>query len=123
MKEFVLNEAELDKLSILNTLASTLFSFAAASFFFALGLLTSAIIQGTLTERASGFVLFGEWAGFLLSALFLAGGIWAFLAKRSTLSEIKEQAVPIDQISTIAETGLQRTTSNEPTPDKEGSQT
>ncbi len=124
MKEFVLTEAELDDISLLNTLASGFFSAASGAFLFAVGLYTSAVMQDNLSEGANALLQFGGWVGLILTVICASAGIWAWHKRRSRLTEIKRQAVTIDQMSTVVV--VPRPQSDAPTPpvpDKGGSQT
>ena len=120
MKEYVLAEAELDQISLLNTLASAFFSAASAAGLFAVGLYATATIQGNLSEGASVFVQFGEIVGGIFAGVFALVGLWALRKKKSKVSEIRSQSVVIDQVAVFT---TSPPTFSQPTPDKEGSQT
>lgn len=122
MKEFVLTEAELDDISLLNTLASGFFAAASGAFLFAVGLYTSAIMQGTLSEKATALLQFGGVTGLILAVACVGVGSWAWCKRRSRLTEIKRQAVAIDQMSAVS-SQPQPDISIQPISDNEGSQT
>ncbi len=117
MKEYVVTEAELDQISLLNTLSSWFFSAASAAASFAVSLYAGATIQGTLSEGATVFVQTGEIVGGVLAAVFTGVGIWSLRKKQSKVSEIRNQAVAIDQMGAIT---ARSSTFSQPTPDKEG---
>ncbi len=119
MKEYVLTDAELDEISLLNTLASVCFSIASAAILFAVGLLSSAVIQGTLSERAIGFVQMGEWTGFTIGGLAMIFGIWAWAKRYSKVNLIKRQAEEVEQPNTVSQL---QPTSSQPVPDNGDSQ-
>ncbi len=103
MKEYVITEAELDEISLLNTLASVCFSLGSAAILFAVGLLSSAVIQGTLSERANGFVQMGEWVGFIIGGLAMFFGILAWVKRYSKVNLIKRLAEEVEQPSSVAQ--------------------
>jgi mannose/fructose/N-acetylgalactosamine-specific phosphotransferase system component IIC len=101
MREYVVTEAELDQISLLNTMASAFFSAASAAASFAVSLFASATVQGSLTEGATVFVHTGEIVGGILATGFAIAGCVALFKKRSKVSDIRRQAIPIDQVSAI----------------------
>ncbi len=125
LKDFVLTEAELSQIGLLNTLSSWFFSVASGAFLYALGLYTSAEIQGVLSERANAFAQYGEseWTGGILAVAFFLAGLWAWNKRRSTLSAITKEAVEVDQLGTVADPRPQSNVSSQPSPDKKDSQT
>ncbi len=118
MREFVVNEAELYQISLLHTLASGFFSAASASALFAIGLVTSAIIQGSLTEKGTVLLQLGVPFGGILTLAFAGAGWWATHKRSSILKDIKEGAVEIQQIPQP-----QISVTNPSVSHKEGSQT
>jgi hypothetical protein len=98
MREFVLNESELHQISLMNSLASAFFSASSASFLFAVGLGTSALIQGSLTEKGIVLLWLGLPIGFLLSLGFALAGFWATKQRSSILDKIQKQSLDIQQI-------------------------
>ena len=121
MRQFVVAEAELDQISLLNTATNWLFSAASGAFLFALGLAVNGIIEGNLTEKGMALLQFGIPSGVLLSIIFTGVGILSWWKRRSILNNLKQQSEDIDQISLV--TNAQLTQFPPSTPDNEGSQT
>lgn len=116
MKEYVLTEAELETISLLNTLSSGFFSAASGAFLFTIGLYSSAAMQGTLSEKAFALLQFGGVTGSLLAIVFALAGFLALHKKRSKLSDIQRQSMAIDQ--TNLATNFQSTQFTPSTSDK-----
>ena len=101
MRELVIYEKELDDVGLLNTLSWTCFSAASGCFLFAIGLITSAVIQGfgSLPVEAIVLLKLGIPIGLVLSAGFAFAGYFLARRKHSTLSAMKQQAEDIEQIA------------------------
>lgn len=122
MRQFVVTEAELDQISLLNTLTSAFFSMASGSFLFAIGLWTSATMQGTISEKGTVLLQFGGIAGAVLALLFAVIGSLAWWKRKSIVDKLKRQAHDIDQISLLTTPRVDSAQSTPSIPDEGGSQ-
>lgn len=95
VKQVVVYETELDHIGMLNTLASSLFSAASAFFLFAVGLVTSWLIQGKLTDKGAALLQFGAPVGALLGIALLVLGVWTSKTRNSTVQDLKNSAVEV----------------------------
>lgn len=120
MRQYVVTEAELNDISLLNTVVNWCFSAATGSLLFAVGLVVNACFQGTLTEKGIALLYFGAPAGGILALFFAIMGVLALQKKRSVLGELKRQSLDIDQTSLVTSPNLTQPTPS--TPDKGGSQ-
>ena len=93
-RELTIYEIDLDDVSVLNTQSTVCFSVASASALFAVGLITTAVMQVQLTDNAWGMLWFGVPAGFILSAVSTAVGFWIRRTTASRLTQMKASTVP-----------------------------
>lgn len=99
MRELLIYERELDEVGLLNTLATGFISAASASFLFAVGLVTNWLMQGTIDAKGTALLQFGGIAGTVLALGFLGAGIWLWRKRGSRISEIKTQAINVEQVA------------------------
>lgn len=97
MRELLIYEQELDHVGLLNSLASGFFSAASGCILFVIGLVTNAAMQDKLSEKGVALLQFGIPLGIVLGFAFTGAGLWAWATKRTKLSELKKQAIDIDQ--------------------------
>lgn len=111
MRQYVLDEAELDSISLLNTAASWCFSAASGVFLFGVGVVVSVIIDGSLTEKGEVMVWVVVPAAFIFASALAIVGWLAWKKKRSVLSALKGQSLDIDQTSLISAPSIHPTPS------------
>jgi hypothetical protein len=97
MRELLIYEQELDHVGLLNSLASGFFSAASGCFLFVIGLVTNAVMQDKLSEKGVALLQFGIPLGIVLGVGFTMAGGWSWVTKRTMISELKKQAIGIDQ--------------------------
>lgn len=107
LREFVVFEPELDHVSLLNSLTAAFFSAASASLAFPIGLITTALMQDTISERAQGMLWIGVPGGLLLALGFAIAACWALKTKGSASGQLKSQAIDIEQAAPAPLTPVQ----------------
>jgi hypothetical protein len=97
LRELVVYPHEIDHVSLLNSLTASFASAASASLAFVIGLVTNALMQDRVSERAQGMLWVGVPAGLLLTLVFTIAAVWALRTRMSASDELKNQAVDIEQ--------------------------
>ena len=77
MRQYVLTDAELFDISLLNTITNYCFSAASGTLLFVVGLATSAIIEGKLTEKGIALLQLGIPVGLVLVIVFVTRLVWS----------------------------------------------
>ncbi len=97
MRELLVYDHELEDVGMLSTLATGFFSAASGCLFFVIGLITTALMQDKLGDKAIATLQLGIPVGIILMLAFTSAGIWAKKNRSSRVETMKQQAIDIEQ--------------------------